>query len=91
MLPFKIAQIPTPTQPITKPKPMKKTILNQCLLPALAALALVASTSQTQAQFPQGDYVNNFDTSTSTSGHFRAAVAWHPGYIGTVRPAITWQ
>jgi hypothetical protein len=61
---------------------MKKTILNQCLLPALAALALVASTSQTQAQFPQGSYTNNFATGGNTtpfaaSGSVASWIYWY--------------
>jgi hypothetical protein len=75
---------------------MKKTILNQCLLPALAALALVASTSQTQAQFPQGSYTNNFATGGNTapffgSGSVASWIYWYntPGGNSAVTNDVT--
>ena len=65
---------------------MKKIILNQCLFPALAVLALVATTSQTKAQFPLGSYTNNFATGGNTapfanSGSVASWIYWydHPG------------
>jgi hypothetical protein len=84
MLFCQLLESPNPSQPYQSPsnKPMKKTILNQCLLPALAALALVASTSQTQAQFPQGNYVNNFAVGANTapfsgSGSVASWIYWY--------------
>jgi hypothetical protein len=63
-------------------KPMKKIILNPRWLPLWAALALVASTSQTQAQFPQGSYTNNFATGGNTtpftgSGSVASWIYWY--------------
>ncbi|HTR41603.1 MAG TPA: hypothetical protein VMH87_08315 [Pseudomonadales bacterium] len=78
---------------------MKKTVLKirpLLALPFLAVLALLGSTLQSQAQFPQGSYTNNFATGGNTSpfagsGSVASWIYWYntPGGNAPVTNDVT--